>query len=184
MVDQGKLAHYATLVRTWSTRLDLVSPRDLERFETRHIADSLRLLPLLADAPEGPFVDVGSGAGLPGIPLAIASGRPWRLIEPRTRRAAFLDEVVRALELDCEVVPRTAEDAARDPRYRAVHALAVARAFAPPTQTFTRLGPLVRGDGIVAVFHGPRARLPRDAEEWAPGIATIGHDRPSTREEM
>ncbi|MGH2757021.1 MAG: RsmG family class I SAM-dependent methyltransferase, partial [Actinomycetota bacterium] len=68
--DQGKLAAYAALVRTWANRLDLVAPGDLDRFEERHIADSLRLLPLLERLPEGPCVDVGSGAGLPGIPLA------------------------------------------------------------------------------------------------------------------
>src|SRR5688500_14128170 len=78
MPDQGKLDLYAALVRAWAPKLDLVSPADLERFEERHIADSLRVLDLVAGAPQGPCCDVGSGAGLPGIPLAIASERHWR----------------------------------------------------------------------------------------------------------
>jgi 16S rRNA (guanine527-N7)-methyltransferase len=50
--DEG-LAAYAELVRAWAPRLDLVGPRELERFEERHIADSLRLLPLAEALPEG-----------------------------------------------------------------------------------------------------------------------------------
>ena len=101
---------YAQLVRAYSPKLDLVSPRDLDRFEERHIRDSLRALRYVRQAPPGPAVDVGSGAGLPGIPLAIADPyRHWRLLEPRRRRAAFLEEVVRELDLpNVEVLARTA----------------------------------------------------------------------------
>jgi 16S rRNA (guanine527-N7)-methyltransferase len=181
MPDQGKLAEYASLVRSWADRLDLVAPGDLAAFEKRHIEDSLRLLPLVTGAPPGECADVGSGAGLPGIPLAIASGRPWRLLEPRVRRAGFLEEVVRELELDCEVAMITAEQAAADPRLMAAHQVVTARALAPPGRAFELLLPLVAPGGSAAVFHGPGADLPRDAEEWAPGIATIaGEPLPPT----
>ncbi|MGH2694478.1 MAG: 16S rRNA (guanine(527)-N(7))-methyltransferase RsmG, partial [Actinomycetota bacterium] len=125
---------YAELVRAWGSRLGLVSERDLDRFRERHIEDSLRLLPLLDSLPVGPAVDVGSGAGLPGIPLAISRPqREWRLLEPRRRRSAFLEEVVRELALDnCEVVIATAQEAARDPRLARAHVLATARALTPP----------------------------------------------------
>ena len=170
MSDQGKLDTYAALVRAWAPKLDLVSPLDLPRFEDRHIADSLRVLPLIRTAPPGPCCDVGSGAGLPGIPLAVASERPWRLLEPRARRAAFLEEAVRVLELDCEVLQITAQEAARA---GLSHAAVTARALAPPSEAFELIVPLVAPGGTAIVFHGAGAKLPVAAETWSDGIATL-----------
>jgi 16S rRNA (guanine527-N7)-methyltransferase len=172
-VEQSdSLALYAELIRRWAPVLDLVSPADLSRLESRHIADSLRALPALDEAPAGPCVDVGSGAGLPGIPLAIVSGRHWRLLEPRARRAAFLEEVVRELGLDCEVITATAEEAARGDLRRA-HAVATARALATPDEAVTRCRPLVAPGGSVVVFHGELSPPPPESEEIAPGIARV-----------
>lgn len=169
--SEEQLRHYEALVREWAPRLDLVAPGDLDRFRERHIQDSLRLLPLLDRIPAGPCADVGSGAGLPGIPLAIHSHRHWRLIEPRRRRAAFLEEVVRALELDCEVVVKTAEAAAEDPRMAAAHALAVARALAEPNDAAALLQPLVKPGGVVAIFLGANAQVPAEFRLLEPGLA-------------
>lgn len=171
--DQGKLSGYEDLIRAWAPRLDLVSPGDLDRLYERHIADSLRARSLVDAAPRGPCVDVGSGAGLPGVPLAIVTGRSWRLLEPRARRAGFLDEVVRALDLDCEVLRITAQDAARDPALAGTHAIATARALAPPRDAFDLLGPLLAPGGSAVVFHGEHAELPEGAVRAAAGLATI-----------
>jgi 16S rRNA (guanine527-N7)-methyltransferase len=167
------LRHYVALVREWAPRLDLIAPGDLDRFEERHIADSLRLVDLLLEVPPGPCVDVGSGAGLPGIPLAIASGRHWRLLEPRQRRAAFLEEVVRELDLDCEVITKTAEEAAEDPQLASSHALATARALAPPQKARELLAPLVKPGGISAIYIGAGAELGPDFRIWREGIAIV-----------
>lgn len=172
--DQGKLRSYLELVRLWADRMDLVAPGECDGFEDRHIRDSLRLLPLLEELPEGPAVDVGSGAGLPGIPLAMAQpARPWRLLEPRRKRAAFLEEAVRQLDLSCEVVALTAQQAAHDPTLAGAHVMATARALAPPPTAARLLRPLLRSDGVAAVFLGEKAELPREAEEWREGIAII-----------
>jgi 16S rRNA (guanine527-N7)-methyltransferase len=175
MSDPSELLRaYARLVREWAPRLDLVSPGDLERFEERHVQDSVRAAPLLDELPDGPCVDVGSGAGLPGIPLAVARpGRPWRLIEPRKRRAAFLDEVVRELGLGCEVVVKTAQEAARDPALVGAHVLATARALAPPAAVREMCEPLLRPGGVTLVFTGEGAEPPSDAEEWASGLTIM-----------
>lgn len=155
---EARLAAYEDLVARYAPRLDLISPGDLPRLRTRHIDDSLRALPLIADAPPGPAVDVGSGAGLPGIPLAIAApDRSWRLLEPRTRRAAFLEEVVRTLELDCEVSRMSAEQAGRTEGWADAHAVATARALAPPERAFELLRPLLTGSGVAIVFAGSSA---------------------------
>lgn len=168
------LRRYAALVREWAPRLDLVSPRDLERFEERHVEDSLRAAPLLDELPEGPCVDVGSGAGLPGIPLSIARPeRHWTLLEPRQRRAAFLEEAVRRLAVDCEVIAATAEQAAGDPRLAGAHVLVTARAVADPAAVRELAEPLLSPGGVTLVFTGPDAAAPFDADEWEPGLTIM-----------
>ena len=173
--SQALLSRYAGLVREWAPRLDLVAPGDLTQFEERHIGNSLRLLPLVRSLGPGVAIDVGSGAGLPGLPLAIAEpDRVWRLLEPRGRRAAFLEEAVRSLGLSCEVVRATAEEAAGDPRLARAHVVATARAVAAPRGALGLLEPLVAEDGVAALFVGEGASIPPEAELWAPGIAIVG----------
>jgi 16S rRNA (guanine527-N7)-methyltransferase len=168
-----RLTAYENLLRSWASRLNLFSPADLARLHSRHIEDSLQVLPLL-DGLVGPCVDVGSGAGLPGVPLAICAPHlRWRLLEPRTRRAAFLEEVIRTLELDAEVVMATAEAAAKDPALAAGHGLATARALAPPLEAFRMIGPLVREGGLGVVFLGERAEVPEGAEGRPGGLAIM-----------
>jgi 16S rRNA (guanine527-N7)-methyltransferase len=111
---------------------------------------------------------------LPGIPLAIARPeRAWRLIEPRERRAAFLEEVVRELDLDCQVVVSTAEEAAGDRRFAGAHVLTTARALAVPGVALTLLLPLTAPGGVAAVFIGSEAQVPQHAEEWQEGLAIV-----------
>jgi 16S rRNA (guanine527-N7)-methyltransferase len=180
VLTNERLAAFADLVQDWAPKLDLVAPGDLDRFEERHIADSLRLLDLLSGAPKGPCIDVGSGAGLPGIPLAIASDRYWRLLEPRSRRAAFLEEVVRELGLDCEVVTKTAEDAAQDPQLASAHALATARALAPTERARQLIEPLIVPGGIAAIFIGASVEPGPDFRVWRQGIAIVERPPDST----
>jgi 16S rRNA (guanine527-N7)-methyltransferase len=169
-----RLDAFAALVRRWGARIDLVAPGDLHRFEERHIGDALRALPLLDSLPAGPCIDVGSGGGVPGIPLAIARpGRSWRLLEPRARRAAFLEEVVRSLDLNCEVVPATAESAGADPSFAAGHALATARAVAAPARAAALVAPLIGPTGAGLLWVGENADLPPAGDEWAPGLVVI-----------
>jgi 16S rRNA (guanine527-N7)-methyltransferase len=171
-----RLAAYAALVRSYGRDLDLVATGDLDRFEARHIEDSLRALEVVRSAPEGPCADLGSGAGLPGIPLAIADpSRLWRLIEPRRRRAAFLEEAVRALGIRAEVVVATATEAGEDAALAHAHAFVAARALAPPDVAFRMLAPLVAPGGTSLVFIGAEAELPAGSEEVQPGLAIVRH---------
>lgn len=181
-LQQPLLDAYAELVRTWALRLNLVSLDDLDRIETRHVQDSLRLAPLLAEAPEGPCMDVGSGAGFPGIPLAITHpARPWRLLEPRSRRAAFLEEVVRELGIpNCEVLALSAEQAALDPGLAEAHLFVAARALAAPPEAFELMKPLVAAGGMAAVFLGSEAEVPRGTQGWENGIAIWRRNDPES----
>jgi 16S rRNA (guanine527-N7)-methyltransferase len=176
------LEEFASILRRYAGRLDLVSPGDLDRLESRHIADSLKALAAVNEAPAGPAVDVGSGAGLPGIPLAIASGRAWRLLEPRRRRAAFLEEAVRELSLECEVLRLTAEEAARDPALAECHTIATARAVADPASSFELLLPLIAAGGRALVWLGETSENPPKTREVAPGVAMM--ERELNREKL
>jgi 16S rRNA (guanine527-N7)-methyltransferase len=130
----------------------LIGPLEPPRLWSRHILNSAIIAPLFSPGRVG---DVGSGAGLPGLVLAIA--RPdvqWVLIEPMERRVAWLDEQVAALSLDnVEVVRARAEDWKRGPVLDAVTARAVSalRTLVPLT------APLVRDGGELILLKGASA---------------------------
>jgi 16S rRNA (guanine527-N7)-methyltransferase len=93
--QRARLTAYAELIARWSPRINLVAPRDLPRLWDRHIADAMQLVPLIPAGTRS-LADLGSGAGLPGLVLAILSGHPAHLVERDRRKAAFLREAVRA----------------------------------------------------------------------------------------
>ena len=100
--ELDRLVRYAELLERWSRRHNLVSWRDREELVRRHLLDALAARELLVGS--GQLLDIGSGAGLPGVPLLLS--RPaWRgvLLEPRQKRWAFLRLVVRELGLDATV---------------------------------------------------------------------------------
>jgi 16S rRNA (guanine(527)-N(7))-methyltransferase RsmG len=116
---------YAALLTRWNERINLVSPRDLPRLWERHIDDAAQLVPLM---PAGTrrIADLGSGAGLPGLVLALLSGLETHLVERDQRKAAFLREAARVTGAPATV---HAADAATLPPLGAD--LVTARALAP-----------------------------------------------------
>ena len=98
--------------------------------------------------------------------------RHWRLLEPRKRRAAFLEEVTRELDLDIEVLSISAQEASRRTDLRD-HAVAVARALAPPQEAADLLLPLLGEGGTAVLWVGKDAKLPANAALSSEGLATI-----------
>lgn len=123
--QRARLTAYAELIARWSPRINLIAPGDLARLWERHIADAMQLVPLIPPGTRS-IADLGSGAGLPGLVLAILTGLPTHLVERDRRKAAFLREAVRAT-----AVPATihAADAATLAPLNAD--LVTARALAP-----------------------------------------------------
>ena len=121
----GRLAVYAALVLEANRRLNLTGAKDGAAFAA-HILDALTL----QDDVESPLIDVGSGNGVPGIPLALVTGARVTLLEPIKKRAAFLQRALHALAIDGDVVAGRAEDAGRDPALREHYRTATARAVA------------------------------------------------------
>ncbi|OYX52669.1 MAG: 16S rRNA (guanine(527)-N(7))-methyltransferase RsmG [Sphingomonas sp. 32-66-10] len=94
---ETRLAAFVDLLRDEATRQNLVSPSTLDEIWARHVVDSAQLLDHVD--VDGPWLDIGSGAGLPGIVLAILRDSTVELVEPRKLRTAFLQHCVDALSL-------------------------------------------------------------------------------------
>jgi 16S rRNA (guanine527-N7)-methyltransferase len=154
-----RLADYLTILDKWRRTTNLLatttSPREIV---TLHIADSLALLPHLGDASH--VIDVGSGAGLPGLVLAIA--RPdvtVTALEPLHKKHAFLAAARRDLHLD-NFAPFAERDDEhrRRPDFRPADR-AISRAAFPPADWLERARHLIRPGGTILAMEG-RERIP------------------------
>ncbi len=156
-----RLATFADLLIHWNTRINLVSAGDIEQIWSRHIADSLQLLPDLAAGPG--FIDLGSGGGFPGLVLAIATGQPVILIESDRRKASFLREAARATATDAIVLAQRIDDVDLPPSQ-----IVTARALAPLPQLLEWASRLLAPDGICLFLKGRRAasELTAAQTEW------------------
>jgi 16S rRNA (guanine527-N7)-methyltransferase len=148
---EPKARRYADWLAGPGVERGLLGPREVDRLWGRHLLNSAALAPLL---PSGALVvDVGSGAGLPGIPLLLA--RPdlrMTLAEPLLRRVTFLEEVCRDLGLDVDVQRRRAEELPR-----AGWQVVVARAVAPLSRLVPLTLPLLQPAGMVVALKGRSA---------------------------
>jgi len=154
---------YVGLLRTAGIERGLIGPREVPRLWGRHVLNSAVIGELVR--PEADVIDVGSGAGLPGIPLALARPDVWvTLVEPMQRRVDFLEEVVEALGIaNVEVLRARAEEV--DPRGRAD--VVVSRAVAPLGKLARWCLPLARVGGVMLAIKGQSAaeEIQRDARQ-------------------
>jgi 16S rRNA (guanine527-N7)-methyltransferase len=160
------LAVYASLVLEWGTRFNLTGARDAESVADDHLADALALLPQLPPRAFR-FVDVGSGAGFPGIALALLrSDAAGVLLEPTRKKHAFLAHAIRALGLTGRLDAR----AERLEEHllaggRGAYEVAISRAVWPAAEWLARGAALVRPDGLLVGVEGAAPdELPPGAE--------------------
>lgn len=161
---------YAALLADTGVERGLLGPREVDRIWDRHILNSAAVAELLHEGER--VVDIGSGAGLPGIPLAIA--RPDLevvLLEPLLRRSEFLGEVVNELGLAVEVVRGRAEEPAVRRRFGERDA-AVSRAVAALDKLTKWSMPLLRPGGRMLAIKGARAS--EEVEQYRRVMAASG----------
>jgi 16S rRNA (guanine527-N7)-methyltransferase len=147
---EDRLAQFLELLLRWNSRINLVADRDPAAIRSRHIEDSLQLRPLLPEGP-GPIGDLGSGAGFPGLVLAMTTSRPFHLVEADRRKAAFLTEVAAQLGLNHVRVHPERIEVVQTPPLAAV----TARALAPLDTLLGHAARLLEPGGI-ALF--PKGR--------------------------
>lgn len=161
---------YAAILAGAGVEWGLIGPREVDRLWDRHILNSSALGELLA--PDERIADIGSGAGLPGIPLALA--RPdvhVTLIEPLLRRSEFLREAIDELGLDVAVVRGRAEDTEVRASVGDLDAV-TSRAVASLDKLTRWSMPLLRVDGRMLALKGERAEA--EIEEHRRVMASLG----------
>jgi len=122
---QGRLEQFADLLVRWNVRINLVSRADTDVIWGRHVVDSIQLVDLIPSGTNR-AVDLGSGAGFPGLVLAIVTGIEFDLIESDQRKAAFLREAARVTGAPARIHATRIESANVAPAM-----LVTARALAP-----------------------------------------------------
>ena len=159
--EREQLGRYLTMLFRANAAFNLTAVRDADEAWTRHIFDSLTLLAALAELPaDAALCDVGSGGGLPGIPLAIVRpDAPVTLLEPTGKKAAFLEGVAATLGLSHVTVVRDrAERAgALDGPLRAAFPIVTARAVGRLNLLLELTLPLAEVGGVVLAMKGEKA---------------------------
>lgn len=171
------LAAYLDAVATWNARVDLTAARSADEHVDLSLADAAVLA---ADGGHGPWVDVGSGAGAPGLVLALL--RPdlqITLVEPREKRVAFLRTLIGKFRLDRVRLVRGRSDELPDGTFDE----AVARATLPPAEWLVEGARLSRGGVWLLVARDPAPPLPgfRVTSDRAYALPLTGAPRRAVR---
>jgi 16S rRNA (guanine527-N7)-methyltransferase len=147
--QREQLLAYVDLLQRWNRHFNLTAVRDRQSMVTRHLLDSLSLLPLL---PEGAAADVGAGAGLPGIPLAILrSEQSFSLLDSNGKKTRFMFQAVAELGLEnCAVVKSRVEEWQPPLRF----AVIVSRAFASLADMVDTCAHLLAPQGLLLAMKG------------------------------
>jgi len=173
--------YYQELI-TWNQKFNLTGITDLQEVQTKHFLDSVVSLPLITEVlqesipPSRTYhcIDVGTGAGLPGIPLKLVAPRfHWTLLDGTGKKITFLRHVIEQLGLtEIEVVQGRAEEIGRNNAFRAKFDIVTARAVAPLNTLVEYLLPLVKENGLVMIYKG--AGTPQEFMDARKAIQILG----------
>lgn len=169
----GQFQRYMELLVEWNQKMNLTAITDPEGVTVKHFYDSLLLLKTV-ELPEGAsLIDVGTGAGFPGIPVAIA--RPdvkLTLLDSLNKRLVFLAEVCRELGIEAEIRHARAEEGGRQKELREQFDFATARAVAGMNVLSEYCIPFVKKGGAFIAMKGPDGE--EEAKAATCGIGTLG----------
>lgn len=169
----GQFQRYMELLVEWNEKMNLTAITDPEGVTVKHFFDSLLLLKAV-EVPEGAkLIDVGTGAGFPGIPVAIA--RPdvqLTLLDSLNKRLVFLAEVCRELGLQADIRHARAEEGGRQKELREQFDFATARAVAGMNVLCEYCLPFVKTGGAFIAMKGPDGE--EESKQAARAIGVLG----------
>jgi len=172
------LVSYLACVLRENERVNLTAMRDPETALRLHVVDSVSALPEVSSAPPGPLLDLGTGAGFPGVPLGVVSGRETTLLDSVKKKIAAVERCLASNELlpgFSAVGERSEEYARRGYHYAAV----VARAVAPLGSLVELAAPLLQDGGAFIAMKG--ALEPDEVSRGDRAAALVGLRRTSIR---
>lgn len=168
----NQFERYEQELLEWNSRFNLTAIRSAEEIRIKHFLDSLSCHLVLGKNPPRRLIDIGTGAGFPGIPLKILYPKmQLTLVESVGKKASFCEHIAKTLELkDVEVLQARAEDLGNNPQYREQYDWAVARAVAQLPVLVEYLLPLTRIGGAVLAQKGEHGPAEAHAAEHATKI--------------
>lgn len=174
----GRLELYADLLRTWQKTINLVAPSTLPDVWQRHFADSAQLVAVANVGPEAKWVDIGSGAGFPGLVVAMlrneaAGAVPVTLVESDSRKAAFLREVARRTAVAVDIRAKRIESDATRFNLPATEVVS-ARALAPLARLLDLASPYLAAGGRAVFLKGREweREIAEASTEWRFDVET------------
>jgi 16S rRNA (guanine527-N7)-methyltransferase len=171
----ARLDDFVPLLLKWQQRTNLIAPSTASQIWTRHIADSLQLLPLAPDART--WVDLGSGGGFPGLVIACAlpntAEARVHLVESNAKKAAFLRESARVLKIPALVHAVRIEDFVE--RFPESPDIVTSRGLAPLNQLLAQAEPLLKrgAQGLFLKGQDVEAELTTAAKYWSIEAALV-----------
>lgn len=165
---------YKDLMKEWNNKLNLTAITDDKEIIIKHFVDSIKSFNFKFLKEKVKMIDVGTGAGLPGIPIKIVNDNSQVvLLDSLQKRINFLNEVINELHLEnIEAVHGRAEDFANDPNYRETFDVAISRAVANMAVLSEFCLPFVKVNGYFVALKGPS--VDEELKEARNAIGTLG----------
>lgn len=145
---------FTNLLLEWNEKINLTAITDIDDIILKHYIDSLTINKYITS--ESKVIDIGTGAGFPGIPLKIINNNEIILVDSLNKRIKFLEEVKERLKIDnLELIHSRVEELARNKKYREMCDIAVSRAVANLATLAEYMLPFVKENGICICMKGP-----------------------------
>lgn len=164
---------YYEMLVSWNEKMNLTAITEPEEVAVKHFADSLSVLPFLPEKEDLKFIDIGTGAGFPGIPLQIVRKKlDLTLLDSLNKRVNFLKEVCRTLGLKAEFIHSRAEEFSRNKIFREKYDVAASRAVAQMGILCEYCLPYVKKGGLFIAMKGPGVK--DELEQSKKGMEVLG----------
>ena len=176
------LESYMAGILSWNEKVNLTNITDPEEFHVKHILDSIMCLDFPEYVKAETVIDVGTGGGFPGIPLAVCSpDKDFLLLDSLNKRLKIIGELTEELGINnVKLLHSRAEDAARNKEYREKYDICVSRAVSNLATLSEYCLPFIKVGGYLLAYKGPEAE--KELENAAKALETLGGEAVEIRD--